>query len=139
MFGQFRVEVEELELFELEPEPDELPELDDPEPVPLLEPEFVLLEPDDGVVVEELVLEPVVPELDEVVVAASATNAPPVTRPAVSAPIANTFRSRIFMVNLLSPRVRRHPVRSGRTTLRRGPVTGRTTGAEWRWPSLKIG
>lgn len=87
----------ELEL--LEPEPDELDELDDPEFV-LLDPVFELLELDDGVVVEELalVLEPVVPVLDVLVVAASATSAPPVTRPVVNAPIANTFRSRIFMV-----------------------------------------
>jgi hypothetical protein len=65
-----------------------------------VEPELELLELDGVVVVEELVLElePVVPVLDEPVVAASATSAPPVTRPVVSAPIANTFRSRIFMV-----------------------------------------
>jgi hypothetical protein len=96
MLGQLCVEPE-LEL--LEPEPDEPDELDDPELV-LLDPEFELLELDDGVVVEELVLvlEPVVPVLDVLVVAASATSAPPVTRPVVNAPIANTFRIRIFMV-----------------------------------------
>ena len=80
-------------LLELEPD-----ELDEPELV-LLEPVPELSEPDDdGAVVEELVLvlEPVVPVL-ELVVAASATSAPPATRPVVSAPIANTFRSRIFM------------------------------------------
>jgi hypothetical protein len=80
MLGQFFVEPE-LELLVPEPE-----ELDDPE-LALLDPELELLE-----------LEPVVPVLDEPVVAASATSAPPVTRPVVSAPIANTFRSRIFMV-----------------------------------------
>lgn len=93
MLGQLCVEPDEL-LLELEP--DELDEPDEPELV-LLEPE--LSEPDDdGAVVEELVLvlEPVVPVL-ELVVAASATSAPPATRPVVSAPIANTFRSRIFM------------------------------------------
>lgn len=92
MLGQLCVEPE-LELPELEPD-----EPDDPEPV-LLEPVPELLELDDGAVVEELVLalEPVVPVLDVLVVAASATSAPPVTRPAVSAPIANTFRRRIFM------------------------------------------
>lgn len=100
MFGQLCVELE-LELEELdepddpeEPEePDEPDELDDPEPE--------VLEPlEDGVVVvDELVpaLEPVVPVLDVLVVAASATSAPPVTRPVVSAPIANTFRRRIFI------------------------------------------
>ena len=93
----------ELELPELEPEePDDPEELDEPdEPDELDDPEPEVLEPlDDGVVVvEELVaaLEPVVPVLDVLVVAASATSAPPVTRPVVSAPIANTFRSRIFI------------------------------------------
>jgi|HubBroStandDraft_2_1064218.scaffolds.fasta_scaffold49060_2 hypothetical protein len=88
MFGQLCVEPEpELEL----PEPDEPDEPDDPE--------LVLPELDDGVVVDELVLalEPVEPVLDELVVAALATSAPPVTRPVVSAPIANTFRKRIFI------------------------------------------
>ena len=72
-------------------EPDEPDEPDDPE--------LVLPELDDGVVVDELVLalEPVEPVLDELVVAALATSAPPVTRPVVSAPIANTFRKRIFI------------------------------------------
>jgi hypothetical protein len=88
MLGQLCVEPEP-EL--LEPEPDELDEPDDPE--------LVLPELDDGVVVDELVLalEPVEPVLDELVVAALATSAPPVTRPVVSAPIANTFRKRIFI------------------------------------------
>jgi hypothetical protein len=88
MLGQLCVEPEP-EL--LEPEPDELDEPDDPE--------LALPELDDGVVVDELVLalEPVEPVLDELVVAALATSAPPVTRPVVSAPIANTFRKRIFM------------------------------------------
>jgi hypothetical protein len=121
MLGQLCVEPE-LEL--LEPEPDEL---DDPELV-LLDPLFEL---DDGVVVEELVLalEPVVPVLEELVVAASATSAPPVTRPVVSAPIANTFRIRIFMVAVLSLGVMCRSVRSGGHTLRRGPVARRTTTA----------
>ena len=85
MLGQLCVEPE------LELEPDELDEPDDPE--------LALPELDDGVVVDELVLalEPVEPVLDELVVAALATSAPPVTRPVVSAPIANTFRKRIFM------------------------------------------
>jgi hypothetical protein len=85
MLGQLCVELElEPELPELEP--DELDEPDDPEL-------------DDGVVVDELVLalEPVEPVLDGLVVAALATSAPPVTRPVVSAPIANTFRKRIFI------------------------------------------
>jgi hypothetical protein len=121
MLGQLFVEPE-LEL--LEPEPDEL---DDPELV-LLDPLFEL---DDGVVVEELVLalEPVVPVLEELVVAASATSAPPVTRPVVSAPIANTFRIRIFMVAVPSLDVMGRSVRSGGHTLRRGPVARRTTTA----------
>jgi hypothetical protein len=127
MLGQFFVEPE-LEL--LEPEPDEL---EDPE-LALLDPVLELLELfelDGVVVVEELVpvLEPVVPVLDELVVAASATSAPPVTRPVVSAPIANTFRSRIFMVAVLSLHVRCRPVRSGSHTLRPLPVTRRTTPA----------
>jgi hypothetical protein len=81
-----------------EPEPDAL-EPDDPEPV-LLDPEFELLEPDDGVVVEELVLlpEPVEPAFE--VVAASATNAPPATSPAVNAPVASALRNRIFIWSL---------------------------------------
>ena len=121
MLGQLRVEPE-LEL--LEPEPDEL---DDPE-LALPDPVFELFELDGVVVVEEfvLVLEPVAPVLD---VAASATSAPPVTRPVVSAPIANTFRSRIFMVAVLPFPSMRRPVRSGSHTLRPGPVTGRTTPA----------
>lgn len=99
MFGQLWVEPEpDPELLELEPD-----ELEEPELV-LPDPEFELLELDDGVVVEELVLalEPVVPVLDVLVVAASATSAPPATRPVVSAPIANTCRSRTFMVVALS-------------------------------------
>jgi hypothetical protein len=96
MFGQFLVEL----LLEPELEPDELDELE-PE-LELLVPVLEVLEPDDGAVVEEFVLEldPVLPVDDGVVVvvvAASATNAPPVTRPAVSALIATTFRNRSFM------------------------------------------
>jgi hypothetical protein len=101
MFGQFLVEP--LPELELEPEPE--PVLEEPEPEPvLLDPVFDVLELDDGVVVEELVLalEPVVPVLDVAVVAASATSAPPASSPVVSAPMANTLRSRSFMVVALS-------------------------------------
>ena len=95
MLGQLCVEPES-EL--LEPEPDELDELDDPE---LLDPVFELLELDDGVVVEEFVH------------SCSSPSCPCWTcwswrrrrrahhrrrRPVVNAPIANTLRSRIFMV-----------------------------------------
>jgi hypothetical protein len=121
MLGQLWVDPA-LELPELEPD-----ELDDPE---LVLPEL----DDDGVVVDELVLElePVAPVLEVPVVAASATSAPPVTRPAVSALIANTFRSLFFMVVVL-PFVRcAAPFRSGSHTLRPGPVAGRTTTA-WCW------
>jgi hypothetical protein len=89
MFGQFLVEP--------------LPELElEPEPLEELDPELDVL--DDGVVVEELVdvLEPVVPVLDVAVVAASAASAPPASSPVVSAPMANTLRSRSFMVVALS-------------------------------------
>ncbi len=109
MFGQFLVEP--LPVLELEPEPDELEPEPVPEPVLLdpLDPVLEVLELDDGVVVEELVLapeaepEPVVPVVDEVeVVAASATSAPPASSPVVSAPMANTLRSRSFMIVALS-------------------------------------
>ena len=80
------------------------------EPLPMLG-QFLVeldpeLEPDDGVVVEELEVEeldvelvPVLPELPVAVdvVAALATSAPPVTRPDVSAPTASTLRRRICM------------------------------------------
>ncbi len=89
MLGQFLVDPEpELEL--------------DPEPVDALEEP----EPADGVEVEEFDVEefdvelvPVLPELPVVVdvVAASATSAPPATRPDVSAPMASTLRRRICM------------------------------------------
>jgi hypothetical protein len=95
MFGQLWVEpLPELEP-EAEPELGVLEELD-----PVLE----VLELDDGVVVEELlfVLEPVVPVLDVAVVAASAASAPPASSPVVSAPMANTLRSRSFIVVALS-------------------------------------
>jgi hypothetical protein len=83
MFGQFFVE----------------PEFEEPESV------LPVLELDDGVVEDELdvegfdvELEPVFPELPVVdVVAASATSAPPATRPDVSAPMARTLRKRICM------------------------------------------
>ena len=80
---------------ELELEPDDV--LEEPELV-LLEPVFPVPELDDGVEVDELVVEPepVLPVVVDVV-AAFATNAPPATRPEVSAPMANTFRRRIFI------------------------------------------
>ena len=75
------------------------------EPVLVLPvPALPVLEPDDGVVVEEpeveeldvvLVPEPVLPVLE--VVAALATSAPPAKRPEVSAPTASTLRRRICM------------------------------------------
>ncbi len=91
MLGQFLVEPEP----ELVPEPDGVlaePELVLPEPV-LPEPEL-----DDGVEVEELLVEPE-PEFPVVVdvVAALATSAPPATRPEVSAPMPITLRRRIFI------------------------------------------
>ncbi len=98
MLGQFLVDPEP----ELEPEPDPEPvdEFEEPEPV------LLVLEPDDGVVVEELDVDefdvelvPVLPELPVVVdvVAALATSAPPARRPDVSAPMASTLRRRICM------------------------------------------
>jgi hypothetical protein len=90
-------ELEEPELDEPEPEP-EL-ELPDPELVPpeLEVPVLPVLELllDEGVVVE-LELEPE-PVLGVEVVAALATNAPPATRPVVSAPTASTLRKRSCM------------------------------------------
>jgi hypothetical protein len=77
MSGQFRVE----------PEPEPEPEL------PPVLPVLVLLLDGDGVVVEEPAPEPV-PDVGPDVVAALATNAPPVRRPAVSAPTASTLRTR---------------------------------------------
>ncbi len=90
----------------VEPEPDPVPELepedvlDEPELVPL-DPEFPVLVLVDGVVVDELDVE-LVPELPVVVevVAALATSAPPVTSPVVSAPMASTLRRRICMGGL---------------------------------------
>jgi hypothetical protein len=81
MFGQFLVEPE-------------------PEPDPELEPELLLFEPDEGVVVEEPDDE-LVPEFPEVVVvAALATSAPPATSPEVSAPTARTLRKRMCMAGM---------------------------------------
>ncbi len=125
MFGQFWVEP--------------LPELElEPELVP--EPELVLLDPldpvlevpelDDGVVVEEFVLalEPVAFVVDGVdVVAASATSAPPASSPVVSAPMANTLRSRIFMVMAFRSCVA--PTRSGRYAHRAPRICGRAQGS----------
>ncbi|HEY3587799.1 MAG TPA: hypothetical protein VGK85_11630 [Myxococcaceae bacterium] len=98
MLGQFLVEPELEPELELEPEP--VDEFEEPEPV------LPALELDDGVVEEELDVEgfdvelvPVFPELPVVVgvVAASATSAPPATRPDVNAPMASTLRKRICM------------------------------------------
>jgi hypothetical protein len=104
MLGQLRVEPEpELELDPLDPELELEPEFGEPLlalPVPV----FPVLEPDDGVVVEEPEFEelevelepvPVLPVLD--VVAALATSAPPAKRPVVSAPTASTLRGRMCM------------------------------------------
>jgi hypothetical protein len=111
MLGQFWVEPE------LEPEPDpelELePELVLPDDVPD-EPELELLE--DGDVVD---VEPV-PELPEDVVAALATNAPPVSSPVVSAPMASTLRKRIFM-DVLPFNSCASPARSDRQCTRCSP------------------
>jgi hypothetical protein len=138
MLGQLWVEPE-LELFGLDPDELEPDELDEPELV-LLDPELELVELDDGVVVDELVLalDPVVPVF-ELVVAALATSAPPVTRPVVRVPIATTCRNRTFMVDVLSFREMRRPVRSGSHTLRPGSVAGRTTTATYWLRFLTIG
>ena len=127
----------------VEPEPDALEpdDPDDPEPV-LLDPEFELLEPDEGVVVEEFVLAPeLVEPVDPVfeVVAALATSAPPVTSPAVNAPVASTLRNRILIGCLPFVGAMRHPVRGGLHTMRPGPVAGRTTTATCRLRFLTIG
>jgi hypothetical protein len=81
---------------ELEPELELDPELDEPVLV-LPEPELEVLVLDDGVVVEELDVEPepVFPELD--VVAALAASAPPAMSPDESAPTARTLRKRMCM------------------------------------------
>jgi hypothetical protein len=121
MFGQFLVEP--LSALELDPEPDELEEellLLDP-----LDPVLEVLELDDGVVVEELV-------------AAPATSAPPATSPVVRAPMANTLRSRSFMV-VPFVRVLRPPVRAGMHTVRLGSVARRSTAAVQWSGSLTIG
>ena len=78
----------------LELEPEEVPD----EPELLLDPELPLLVLVDGVVVDELEVA-LVPEFPVVVevVAALATNAPPVRSPALSAPTASTLRRRICM------------------------------------------
>ena len=87
MFGQFLVEPE--------PEPE-------PDPVPALEPELLLLEPDEGVVVDEPddELVPEFPEVEVEVVAALATSAPPARSPEVSAPTARTLRKRMCMAGM---------------------------------------
>ena len=99
----------EPEGLELEPEPmfGQLWVDDEPEPP-------VELEPEDGVVAE--LDEPVVPDVPDelvdvvedpelvvdVVVAASATSPPPMTRPEASAPMPTTVRNRGFTVGCLS-------------------------------------
>ena len=102
MLGQLRVEPE-LEPDPLDPELGLEPELDEPVLV-LPDPVFPVLEPEEGVVVEEPEVDefeaelepvPVLPALE--VVAASATSAPPATRPVVSAPTASILRRRICM------------------------------------------
>jgi len=97
MFGQFLVEpeLEPEPEFELEPDPEPVDELEDPVPV-VPEPVLPVFELDDGVVAEELELEPELPVVVDVV-AALATSAPPATRPDVNAPTARTLRSRICM------------------------------------------
>jgi hypothetical protein len=110
MFGQSLVEPDPE--FELEPEldPDDVEELEEPDPV-LPEPELPVFELDDGVVVEELELVPELPLVVDVV-AALATSAPPATRPEVSAPAARTLRRRMCMMCPFVWVVRR-PVRTG--------------------------
>jgi hypothetical protein len=82
--GQFFVELEDEELFELVGgallvDPDEL---------------LAGVLPDGGPVVPELVLV----EVELALVAALATSAPPATRPLVKAPTASALRKRSFMV-----------------------------------------
>ena len=91
----------------------EEPELVLPEPE-LPEPVLPVLELDDGVVVDELLVE-LVPELPVVVdvVAALATSAPPARRPEVSAPRPGRCEGGSALVVFLSSRVERRPVRAG--------------------------
>ena len=104
MLGQLWVELEpELELDPLDPELELEPELDEPL-LALPDPVFPVLDPDDGVVVEEPEVEELEVELEPVPVlpvleveAALATSAPPAKRPVVSAPTASTLRRRICM------------------------------------------
>jgi hypothetical protein len=110
MLGQFCVEPE------LDPEPELEPELVLPDDVPE-DPELELFEDEDGVVVVDV--EPV-PELPEDVVAALATNAPPVSSPVVSAPMASTLRRRIFM-DVLPFNSCTSPARSDRQSTRCAP------------------
>ncbi len=137
MLGQF--------CLELEPEPEEVPEEPElvlPEPVlpePVLpEPELPVLELDDGAVVDELLVEPV-PELPvEVdVVAALATNAPPATRPEVSALVASTLRRRIFIGCVPFHLVRSaSPFGPAPHTVRPGSGCDRTMGWACAWSCL---
>ncbi len=131
MLGQFLVEPELEPELELESEP--VDEFEEPEPV------LPALELDGGVVEEELDVDgfdvelvPVFPEPPVVVdgVAASATSAPPATRPDVNAPMASTLRKRIcmgvpFLVSWRRPtRTGGHTVRSGSECSRRGTWAG---------------
>ncbi len=95
----------------------------------LLDPELPLLVLVDGVVVDELEAA-LVPELPVVVevVAALATNAPPVRSPALSAPTASTLRRRICMGGVPFRLVwSADPLGPVRHTLRPGSVGSRTT------------
>jgi hypothetical protein len=140
MLGQFCLEAEPEP--ELEPEDVEEPELELPEPVlpelVLPEPEFPVLELDDGAVVDELLVEPV-PELPVVVdvVAALATNAPPATRPEVSALVASTLRRRIFIGCIPFHLVRSaNPSGPAPHTVRLGSGCDRTMGWACAWSCL---
>jgi hypothetical protein len=94
MFGQSFVEPEPE--FDVDPElVDELDEPDELDPV-LPEPVLPVFEVDDGVLEDELELEPELPVVVDVV-AALATSAPPARSPEVSAPTARTLRKRICM------------------------------------------
>jgi hypothetical protein len=107
MSGQLRVDPDP----DPELEPEELP--DEPELV-LPDPELPVLVPDDGVVVDELELVPELPVLVEVV-AALAASAPPVTRPAVSAPTPSMLRRRSRMGVVPFIRGKHRPARAGIT------------------------
>ena len=83
------------------------PELLGPDPAEFEVDDEFDVEPLDDELVPVFPLEPVVD-----VVAALATNAPPVARPPVNAPTARTWRTRICMLTLLSSHL--SPTRSSR-------------------------